>query len=69
MPDNTNYKGSFVYYLEDLDCEFCFYAKHKTKYHKYACREESCCYEHLRRKAIEHGRLTRKGGAIQDETD
>jgi len=69
MLDTSSNSGGFVFYLEDLDCEYCLYAQHKTKMHKNACREESCRYEHLRQEAIDNGRLIRKEGITHNETD
>ena len=62
-------KDRFAFYLDDLDCEYCLYAKAIPEEHIYACLEDTCRYENLRREAIENGRIKRKEGVNNSESD
>jgi len=62
MTQHSRILDRFEYHLEDLECEFCLHSMAKRKAHKNRCREESCRFEGIRRKAAINGRIKRNRG-------
>jgi hypothetical protein len=69
MSTTTSRTNNSVYYLDDLECQYCLYAMHITKRHKNPCCDNSCRYETLLRDATENGRIKREEGAKHNESD
>lgn len=61
MTESTRIHDRFEFYLEDLDCIYCLYAKgRRSKYKENGCGEYKCRYEDLKRICIENGRIERE---------